>query len=113
MFKTLPTNGKDKSRNNNELTLKSTSHPRLDYTAREEGQSSTEPHLKHYLGLYDPKTGELELIEAKKMVIRATVREDEEMEDEPADVKPVSDINPTQPDTSKKTMSLLLTMCSQ
>ena len=77
-----------------ELILKSSSHPKLDYTAREEGQSSAEPHLKHYLGLYDPKTGELELIEAKKMVVRATVREHDVPEEDPAssDVKPVGNL---------------------
>ena len=77
-----------------ELILKSSSHPRLDYTAREEGQSSTEPHLKHYLGLYDPKTGELELIEAKKMVVRATVRDSDATEEDQA----MSDIKPTMMD---------------
>lgn len=82
-FETAPTSKK------NDLVLKSTSHPRLDYTAREEGQSSSEPHLKHYLGLYNPKTGELELIEAKKMVVRATVRENDAQEDEAEDVKKV------------------------
>lgn len=82
-FETAPTSKK------NDLVLKSTSHPRLDYTAREEGQSSSEPHLKHYLGLYNPKTGELELIEAKKLVVRATVRENNVQEDEADDVKKV------------------------
>jgi DNA-directed RNA polymerase I subunit RPA49 len=82
-FETAPTSKK------NDLVLKSTSHPRLDYTAREEGQSSSEPHLKHYLGLYNPKTGELELIEAKKMVVRATVRDNDAREAEAEDVKKV------------------------
>lgn len=84
--------GTETSSKKNELILKSTSHPRLNYTAREEGQSSSEPHLKHYLGLYDPKTGDLELIEAKKMVIRATVRDSDNVEDgfTTSDVKPVS-----------------------
>ena len=30
--------------------------------------------LKHYLGVFDPKTGDLQVIEAKKMVIRGLVR---------------------------------------
>lgn len=30
--------------------------------------------LRHYIGLFNPKTGELELVEAKKLVVRGAVR---------------------------------------
>lgn len=32
------------------------------------------PPLNHFLGIYDPKTGKLQVVEAKKMVVRGTVR---------------------------------------
>lgn len=31
--------------------------------------------MKHYIGVYDPLTGNLELIEARNMVIRCSIRE--------------------------------------
>ena len=30
--------------------------------------------LKHYVGVYDPKTGELQLVEAHELVIRGVAR---------------------------------------
>lgn len=90
-YRTTSIESSSKRAPRDELLLKSESHPKLDYTAREEGQSSTEPRLKHYLGIFDPKTGELELIEAKKMVVRATVREKGPSTDDvsTSEVKPV------------------------
>lgn len=55
-----------------ELLLHST-HTRLDYTAREEDTLQ-----KHYVGVYDPKTGELNVVEARKMDVRAVVKERED-----------------------------------
>ncbi|PFH60568.1 hypothetical protein XA68_10773 [Ophiocordyceps unilateralis] len=55
-----------------ELLLRSTDHPTLEYTAREE-----EPGTQHFLGIFDPKTGRLDLIEAKKMEMRARPRAEE------------------------------------
>lgn len=57
-----------------ELLLQSSSHPKIDYTAREadlEGNGS----LKHYVGVYDPHTGDLKVIEARKMTIRRHIRQ--------------------------------------
>ncbi|KJZ72845.1 hypothetical protein HIM_07789 [Hirsutella minnesotensis 3608] len=56
------------------LLLHSTSHKSLDYTAREETFRGSQPLLNHYVGIYDSKTGRLEVIEAKKMVVRGQVR---------------------------------------
>ena len=57
-----------------ELLLHSTSHRALDLTAREEEARGSKPMLKHYIGVYDPKTGRLEVVEAKRMVVRGQVR---------------------------------------
>ncbi|KAI6778820.1 RNA polymerase I associated factor [Emericellopsis cladophorae] len=53
-----------------ELLLHSTSHPNLDYTAKEETSRGSKPLVNHYVGVYDPKTGTMQVIEAKKMVVR-------------------------------------------
>ncbi|KAK0385835.1 hypothetical protein NLU13_7012 [Sarocladium strictum] len=57
-----------------ELLLHSTSHHSLDYTAREEGTRNSKPLVNHYVGVYDPRTGKMQVVEAKKMVIRPQVR---------------------------------------
>ncbi|KAM3463007.1 hypothetical protein NHJ6243_003622 [Beauveria neobassiana] len=57
------------------LMLHSTSHHSINYTAREEdSQPGSKPLLNHFLGIYDPKTGKMEVVQAKKMVMRSTVR---------------------------------------
>ena len=57
-----------------ELLLHSSAHPKLDYIAREECSNGSESHLKHYIGVYDPETGKLQLVQARKLVIRSTLR---------------------------------------
>ena len=57
-----------------ELLLHSSAHPKLDWIAREEASNGIESHLKHYVGIYDPERGKLQLIEAKKLVVRSTLR---------------------------------------
>lgn len=47
---------------------------------------NSEPFLKHYVGVYDPETGKLEVLEARSMTVRATVR---------AHQPPVEDIGAT------------------
>ncbi len=54
-----------------ELLLHSESHRTMDYTAREDQSKGS---LKHYIGVFDGKTGELQIIEARKMTVRGTVR---------------------------------------
>ncbi|KND92327.1 DNA-directed RNA polymerase I subunit rpa49 [Tolypocladium ophioglossoides CBS 100239] len=57
-----------------ELLLHATAHRSLDYTAREEEPRGSKPLMNHFVGIYDAKTGKLEVIEAKKMVVRGQVR---------------------------------------
>lgn len=57
-----------------ELLLHSSAHPKLDYVAREEASNRSEGHLKHYIGVYDPESGTLQLVQARKLVIRSTLR---------------------------------------
>lgn len=60
----------------NDLLLHSSSHRTVDYTAREDKPAvgAGQPLLKHYIGVYDPASGQLQMVEAKKMVIRGSVR---------------------------------------
>ncbi|RYP91026.1 hypothetical protein DL770_002856 [Monosporascus sp. CRB-9-2] len=69
-----PKRNKKSSASSSELLLHSSSHPKLDYTAKEEGPGGRESHLKHYIGVFDPKTGQLSVVEAKKMAVRGVVR---------------------------------------
>lgn len=57
-----------------EMLLHSTSHRSLDYTAQEDCRKGSQPLVRHFIGLFDPKTGKVEVIESKKMVVRGTVR---------------------------------------
>ena len=63
------------------LLLHSSEHPRVDYTAKEDGQDGLESHLKHYIGVFDPETGKLDVIEAKKMTVRGVPRAQKAPED--------------------------------
>lgn len=68
------TKTKSKHGRTKELLLHSNSHQTLDYTAREEGSRQSAPLVNHFVGVYDPKTGKLDVVEAKRMVIRGLVR---------------------------------------
>jgi DNA-directed RNA polymerase I subunit RPA49 len=57
-----------------ELLLHSSDHQKLDYTAREEEAGGLDALLKHYVGVYNPKTGKLEVMESRKLVVRGSVR---------------------------------------
>ncbi|QSZ30592.1 hypothetical protein DSL72_000149 [Monilinia vaccinii-corymbosi] len=65
-----------------EVLLHSSDHPKLDYTAREEEAGGSDTLLKHYVGVYDPKTGKLEVMEARKMVVRGSARAHQDTEAE-------------------------------
>lgn len=54
----------------------------MDYTAREDKPKDGKPLLKHYVGLFDPVTGGLQLVEGKKMVVRGAVRAQQATEEE-------------------------------
>ena len=57
-----------------ELLLHSPAHPKLDYIAREEASDGSEGHLKHYIGVYNSETRELQLVQARRLIIRSTLR---------------------------------------
>jgi DNA-directed RNA polymerase I subunit RPA49 len=57
----------------------------LDYTAKEDRVGGNESHLKHYIGVFDPATGSLSVMEAKKMAVRGVVRSQKAPEDKVAD----------------------------
>ncbi|KAI9167474.1 DNA-directed RNA polymerase I subunit rpa49 [Paramyrothecium foliicola] len=59
---------------NKELLLHSSAHRSLDFTAKEEGPRGSKPLLNHFVGIYDPASGKLQVVEAKKMVVRGSVR---------------------------------------
>jgi DNA-directed RNA polymerase I subunit RPA49 len=56
------------------MALHSSSHRTIDYTAREERSKSVDTLLNHYLAIIDPRSGEVEVIQAKRMAVRGTVR---------------------------------------
>ncbi|KAI8944200.1 RNA polymerase I associated factor, A49-like protein [Xylaria longipes] len=64
------------------LLLHSSSHSKLDYTAKEEGLGGRESHLKHYIGVFDPATGKLSVVEARKMAVRGVVRSQQPKEED-------------------------------
>lgn len=56
-----------------ELLLQSSGHPKIEFIGKEE--EASDPALrKHYVGVYDPETRKLEMLEARKMVVRGIVR---------------------------------------
>ncbi|KAF2181665.1 DNA-directed RNA polymeras-like protein I 49 kDa polypeptide [Zopfia rhizophila CBS 207.26] len=57
-----------------ELLLHSSDHPRLDYTAQEEKEGNSDSLLKDYVGVFDPATNELQLVEVHKVTVRSTLR---------------------------------------
>lgn len=73
---------KESSDKEYELLLHSSAHSRLDYAAAEEPSASADSLRKHYIGVYDPVTHELQLAEAHRLVLRSTLRPTEkELED--------------------------------
>lgn len=68
-----------------ELLLHSTDHAKLDYTAREETARGAKPLVNHFIGVYDPKTGKMQVVEAKKMTVRGAVRSKQQAEAEAAE----------------------------
>ncbi|KAF4589770.1 RNA polymerase I associated factor [Ophiocordyceps camponoti-floridani] len=62
-------------RDDQELLFRSEQHPTLEYVAREE-----EPDGQHFLGIYDEKTGKMELVKARKIEVRVRSRDVAEVE---------------------------------
>ncbi|KAL0262190.1 DNA-directed RNA polymerase I subunit rpa49 [Diplodia seriata] len=69
---------KETDKHHYELLLHSSDHPRLDFSARQERDGTAESLLKHYVGVYDPDTGALQVMEAHKLVLRSTLRSEAE-----------------------------------
>ncbi|KAH3976627.1 hypothetical protein HBI26_135160 [Parastagonospora nodorum] len=66
-----------------QLLLQSSEHSRLDYTAQEEFDGSSESQLKDYVGVFDPATKKLQLVPVKRVTLRSTLRsETEEMREQ-------------------------------
>ncbi|PHH79035.1 hypothetical protein CDD80_5749 [Ophiocordyceps camponoti-rufipedis] len=61
-----------------ELLFRSEKHPTLEYVAREEEQDA-----QHFLGIYDEKTGKMELVKARKIEVRVRSRDAAEVEYQP------------------------------
>ncbi|MCJ1320221.1 DNA-directed RNA polymerase I subunit rpa49 [Xylographa vitiligo] len=57
-----------------ELLLHCSAHPKLDYTAREESSGGADDLLRHYIGVYDPATGDIQIVPARKVTVRGTLR---------------------------------------
>lgn len=57
-----------------ELLVESSDHPAIEYVGREEEAGGTDSLLKHYIGVYDPATGDLQVIESRKVTVRGIVR---------------------------------------
>jgi DNA-directed RNA polymerase I subunit RPA49 len=83
-----------------ELLIESQDHPAIDYVGQEEEASGAEGLLKHYVGVFDPTTGELQVIESRKVTLRGIVRAQKagpEAFQEKGDYKvcdPLSTLNP-------------------
>ena len=84
--------------NGSELLLHSSGHPTIDFTATE-GGTYADNHLKHYVGVYDPLSGLLDITEAKMMTVRSIVRQARPAEDD--------DEAPVQPTSNYSSMSAL------
>jgi DNA-directed RNA polymerase I subunit RPA49 len=57
-----------------EMLLHSSAHPRLDFVANKEFANSSDALMDHYIGIYDPQSSSLRLIQANRLALRATLR---------------------------------------
>ena len=74
-------------RSSSEVLLHCAARSKIDYTVVEEDSNSIERLLTHYIGIYDPDTKQLQLVQARKATIRGTPRSDtdiESVEEDPA-----------------------------
>ena len=66
-----------------ELLLQSSDHPKLDYLAEEEKDGSSDSQLIHYVGVYNPTTAGLKLMQVHHVTVRSTLRSEiDEMREE-------------------------------
>jgi DNA-directed RNA polymerase I subunit RPA49 len=57
-----------------ELLLHAGSNPKLDYNGVEVDPSSARGMLKHYMGVFDRKTGDLQIVEVRPIQVATVVR---------------------------------------
>ena len=57
-----------------ELLVESSDHPTIEYVGREEEAGGVDSLLKHYIGVYDPESGDLKVVESRKVTVRGIVR---------------------------------------
>lgn len=57
-----------------EHLLHTSAHLTVDYLGREEEGDGAEGLLKHYIGVFDEQSGQLQLVRSKKIVLRGMVR---------------------------------------
>ena len=67
----------DSARTTPELLLHSSDHSKIDYTARQNQDVGAQSVLKHYVGVFDPATKTLQVVEARKVSVRNTLRSEE------------------------------------
>ena len=73
------------------LLLHSESHAQIDYTAHDIPFTGSNSHLAHYVGIYDPEGGHLQLVPAREMVVRSTLKSARrEQDEEDSDPEPTS-----------------------
>ena len=80
-----------------EILLQSSEHPKLDFVGRE-AEDEVDSQLKHYIAVVNPESKAWELVEARKVTLRGSVRnlkslgeDEEEGEDGEEDEAMVSD----------------------
>ena len=56
-----------------DLLLHTSAHPTIEYVAREE-EANGDNLMRHYLGIYDSKTGEVQVMEARKLTVRSILK---------------------------------------
>ena len=82
-----PANRADRTPWTQELLLHNDEHSTLDYVAREEPSAGVQSHLRDYLGIYDPATGECQVIPARRLILRSSLKsargdQEEELQDD-------------------------------
>ncbi|KAL8718438.1 MAG: hypothetical protein Q9225_004422 [Loekoesia sp. 1 TL-2023] len=68
-----PSTGKSQITSSEHL-LHTSAHSKIDYIAREEEGNGKDGLLSHYLGVYDPQSGQLQLVRVRKLVLRSSLR---------------------------------------
>jgi DNA-directed RNA polymerase I subunit RPA49 len=80
---------KEKTDGTTSLLLQSSDHPTIDYVATESStMDAAEQHMEHYLAVYNPETNKLNVLPARQMTVKSTIRtrdneDDEDEEDGP------------------------------